>query len=101
MKLISHEEAIQRALKNPKFNIAYKKINYQFTLSKTVYKIRNEQKLTQEEFAKKYKINCLKLMKIEFGDCENIKLKDLENLFEKLGLYMLIKFKNFNEDLED
>jgi len=101
MELISHKEAIETALKNPYFNVAYKKINYRFILSKTIYKIRKEQKLTQEEFTKKHKINYLKLLKIEFGDCENIKLKDLENFLEKLGLYMSIELKNFSEDLED
>jgi len=40
-------------------------------------------------------------MKIEFGDCKNIKLKVLESLFEKLGLYMSIELKNFSENLED
>ena len=101
MELISHKEAIETALKNPYFNVAYKKTNYCFILSKTIYKIRNEQNLTQEKFSKKYKIDYLKLMKIEFGDCKNIKLKVLESLFEKLGLYMSIELKNFSENLED
>ena len=101
MKLISHEEALQEALKDPEFNIEYKKICYHVDISIVVYRARKNQNLTQKEFAKKYRVPLRKLKKIENGDCENIKLKDLENLFEKLGLYMSIKLKNFNEDLED
>ena len=49
MKLISHEEAIQRALKNPKFNIAYKKICYHVDISIVVYRARKNQNYKDEE----------------------------------------------------
>jgi len=101
MKLISHEEALKEALKDPEFNVEYKKIYYHVDISIAVYRARKNQKLTQKGFAKKYKIPLRKLKKIEDGDCENITFGILENLLQKLGLYMLIKFKNFNEDLED
>ena len=101
MKLISHEEALKEAFKDPEFNIEYKKIYYHVDISIAVYRARKNQKLTQKEFAKKYRIPLRKLKKIENGDCENITLGFLENLFEKLGLYMSMKIKNFSEDLED
>jgi len=100
MKLISYEEALQEALKDPEFNIEYKKICYQVDIVITIYNVRKGQKLTQKQFAKKYNISLKKLKKIEDGDFENITLGFLENLFKKLELYMSIKIKNFSEDLD-
>ena len=101
MKLISHEEALKESLKDPEFNIAYKKIHWQTDISIILYHARKNQELTQKQFSKKYKIPLKKLKKIEKGEFKNIKLEVLESLFEKLGLYMYIKTKNFSEDLED
>lgn len=101
MELISHKEAIREALKNKEFNREYKKNYYYIILARNIYNIRRSQNLTQEEFSKKYKINYLKLVKIESGCGEKITLESLGKILEKLGLYMDIKIKNFNEDLED
>ena len=101
MKLISHEEALKESLKDPEFNIEYKKIYYHVDISVAFYGTRKSQQLTQKEFAKKYRIPLRKLKKIENGDCENITLGFLEDSLKKLGLYMLIEFKDFNENLED
>ena len=101
MKLISHKEALKESLKDPEFNIAYKRICYQSDIVIAIYNVRQIQKLTQKQFSKKYEIPLKKLKKIENGNFKNITLYFLENLFEKLGLYMSMKIKNFSEDLED
>jgi len=100
MKLISHKEALKESLKDPEFNIAYKKIHWQTDISIILYHSRKREELTQKQFSKKYKIPLKKLKKIENGEFKNITLEVLENLFEKLGLYMYIKTKNFSEDLD-
>jgi len=101
MRLISYEESLKEALKDPEFNIGYKKICYHSNIAISVYRIRKDQKLTQKQFSKKYKISLRQLQKIENGEFKSITLEFLENLLEKLGLYISIKLKNFSEDLED
>jgi len=100
MKLISHEEVIKESLKDPEFNIAYKKIYYQSDIAIAVYRIRKNKKLTQKQFSKKYKIKLKKLKDVENGMIGDMTLDQLENILEKLGLYISIKLKNFSEDLD-
>lgn len=101
MKLISHEEALRESLKDPEFNIAYKKICYQSDIAIVIYRIRKNQNLTQKEFAKKHKIPLKKIKNIENGIIGDMTLDQLENILEKFGLYISIKLKNFSENLED
>ena len=101
MKLISHKEALEEALKDPEFNIEYKKICYQSDIAIAIYKIRKNGNLTQKEFSKKYKISLKKIKDAENGLIGDMTLDQLENILQKLGLYISIKLKNFSEDLED
>ena len=100
MKLISHEEAIKESLKDPEFNIAYKKTYYQSDIAIAVYRIRNNKSLTQKQFSEKYKIKLKKLKDVENGMIGDMTLDQLENILEKLGLYISIKLKDFSEDLD-
>lgn len=101
MQLISHEEAIQEAMKDPEFNREYKKIFYTSDIATAIYKIRKDQNLTQKEFAKKYGISKSTLKEIEYGNMTYVTFKFLEDLLERLDLYISIKFKKFEENLED
>jgi len=100
MRLISHGEVIKQALKDPEFNIEYKKIYYHGDIAIAVYRIRKNKNLTQEQFSKTYKIQLKKLKDVENGLIGDMTLDQLENILEKLGLYMSIKLKNFSEDLD-
>ena len=99
-EMITHKEAIKEAMKDPQFEILYKKNHFWVELSKFFYNERKNRNLSQKEFAKMHEIKKKDVKKIEYGDFNTLTLLELSFMLEKLGYYLELNFKEFKENIE-
>ena len=99
-KLISHEEALQKARQDFDFLEEERKIKLYFDLAKQIYTLRKSAGLSQKELAERSNTFQTRISKIENAEL-NANLSTIVSIAEALDCDVSIEFKKRKEEQND
>jgi predicted transcriptional regulator len=84
---------LKEQLKNPEFRREYNALEEEFDVAKQVIELRQKQKITQKQLARKVKTSQSCIARLESGTYRNLSLSFLRRVGGALGAQPHVKFK--------
>ena len=84
----------EKEMRDPKFRSTFKAESFKLNIGETIAKLRQQQKMTQLELAKKAKTSRSAIARYESGDYQNYNIVTLQKIAHALGKELKISFKS-------